>query len=68
MQEAVETIRSNAVDAGVPVGGLGFGIDDVNEKATNGYEMLNLGSTTGALQQTVIGWFDAYEGERSTSE
>lgn len=68
VQEAVETIRSNAVDAGVPVGGLGFGIDDVNEKATNGYQMLNLGSTTGALQQTVTGWFDAYEGERSTSE
>ena len=68
VQEAVETIRSNAVDAGVPVGGLGFGIDDVNEKAANGYQMLNLGSTTGALQQTVTGWFDAYEGERSTSE
>ena len=64
VQEAVETVRSSAVDAGVPVGGLGFGMDDVNEKATNGYQMLNLGSTTGALQQTVSGWFDAYDGAR----
>ncbi|WP_178917877.1 HpcH/HpaI aldolase/citrate lyase family protein [Natronomonas gomsonensis] len=62
VQDAVETIRSKAVDAGVPVAGLGFGMDDVNEKAANGYQMLNLGSTTGALEQTVTGWFDAYEG------
>ncbi|MFD1599274.1 HpcH/HpaI aldolase family protein [Halobellus rarus] len=60
VQEAVETVRSTALDAGVPVAGLGFGMDDVNEKATNGYQMLNLGSTTGALEQTVTGWFDAY--------
>ncbi len=32
VREAVETVRSTAVDAGVPVGGLGFGMDDVNEK------------------------------------
>lgn len=64
VREAVETIRSNAVDTGVPVGCLGFGIDDVNEKATNGYQMLNLGSTTGVLEQTVTGWFDAYESDR----
>jgi len=68
VQDAVETIRSSAVDAGVPVGGLGFGMDDVNEKTSNGYQMLNLGSTTGALQQTVNGWFDAYEGDRPASE
>lgn len=61
VQEAVETVRSNAVDAGVAIGGLGFGMDDVNEKATKGYQMLNLGSTTGALEQTVTGWFGAYE-------
>lgn len=61
VQEAVETVRSKAIDAGVPVAGLGFGMDDVNEKATNGYQMLNLGSTTGALEQTVTSWFDAYE-------
>jgi 2-dehydro-3-deoxyglucarate aldolase len=36
-------------------------MDDVNQKAGNGYQMLNLGSTTGALEQAVTGWFDAYE-------
>ncbi|WP_435075148.1 HpcH/HpaI aldolase family protein [Halorubrum sp. HHNYT27] len=61
VQDAVETVRSAAVDAGVPVGGLGFGMDDVNEKAANGYQMVNLGSTTGAIKQTVTGWFDADE-------
>ncbi|GAB7009471.1 HpcH/HpaI aldolase family protein [Halorubrum trueperi] len=61
VQEAVETVRSKAVGAGVPVAGLGFGMDDVNEKATNGYQILNLGSTTGALEKTVTSWFDAYE-------
>ncbi|EMA70753.1 HpcH/HpaI aldolase [Halorubrum aidingense JCM 13560] len=61
VQDAVETIRSKAVDAGVPVAGLGFGMDDVNEKVSNGYQMVNLGSTTGAIQETVTSWFDAYE-------
>jgi 2-dehydro-3-deoxyglucarate aldolase len=64
VQEAEERIRAAAVDAGVPVGGLGFGMDDVNEKAANGYRMLNLGSTTGALGGAVTGWLDDYEGER----
>ena len=63
VQEAVETVRAAAVDAGVPVGGLGFGMDDVNEKAQNGYQILNLGSTTGALQSAVTGWLDEYDGE-----
>ncbi|GAB7095269.1 2-keto-3-deoxy-L-rhamnonate aldolase [Halolamina litorea] len=67
VQEAVETVRSAAVDAGVPVAGLGFGIDDVNEKAANGYDMLNLGTTTGALKGVVTDWFDAYTGERTAS-
>jgi 2-dehydro-3-deoxyglucarate aldolase len=64
VQAVVEEVRSKAVDAGVPVGGLGFGMDDVNEKARNGYQLLNLGSTTGALKGAVTGWLDAYEGER----
>lgn len=68
VQEAVETVRSKAVDAGVPVAGLGFGIDDVNEKAANGYDMLNLGSTTGALKGVVTDWFDAYTGERTVHQ
>ncbi|EMA59358.1 HpcH/HpaI aldolase family protein [Halorubrum lipolyticum] len=61
VQEAVETIRSKAVGANVPVGGLGFGMDDVNEKASNGYQLLNLGSTTGALEGAVTEWLDASE-------
>jgi 2-dehydro-3-deoxyglucarate aldolase len=62
VQEAVETVRSAAVDAGVPVGGLGFGMDDVNEKADDGYRILNLGSTTGALTTAVKGWLDEFDG------
>ncbi|WP_135820162.1 HpcH/HpaI aldolase family protein [Halostella litorea] len=62
VEDAVETVREAAVDAGVPLGGLGFGMDDVNEKAADGYRMLNLGSTTAALQATASSWFEAYEG------
>lgn len=68
VQDAVETVRSSAVDAGVPVGGLGFGMEDVNQKAANDYQILNLGSTTGALQKTVNGWLDAYEASPSGSD
>ncbi|WP_227134663.1 HpcH/HpaI aldolase family protein [Halorubellus salinus] len=57
--KAEETVRSKAIEAGVPVAGLGFGMDDVAEKAANGYQLLNLGSTTGALEQTVTGWLEA---------
>ncbi|ELK52174.1 HpcH/HpaI aldolase family protein [Haloferax sp. BAB-2207] len=64
VQEAVERIRSAAVDAGVPVGGLGFGMDDVNQKAEDGYQLINLGSTTGALKGVVDGWFDAVTFDR----
>lgn len=59
VQDAVETVRESAVDVGVPVAGLGFGMDDVTEKAANGYQMLNLGSTTGALEQTITRWLEA---------
>ncbi|WP_335998605.1 HpcH/HpaI aldolase family protein [Halorientalis halophila] len=65
VREAVEMVRSKAVDAGVPVGGLGFGMDDVNEKVDEGYQLLNLGSTAGALQAAVSDWLDAYDGDRS---
>jgi len=68
VQAAVETIRSSALDAGVPLGGLGFGMDDVNEKAANGYQILNVGSTTSALQGTVSSWLDAFEGDRAGSD
>ena len=62
VQAAVEEIREASLDAGVPVGGLGFGTDDVNEKVEQGYQILNLGSTTGAVKRTVSSWFDGYEG------
>ncbi|MDS0261461.1 aldolase/citrate lyase family protein [Haloarcula sp. S1CR25-12] len=65
VEAAIETVRASAVEAGVPVGGLGFGMDDVNQKAGNGYQILHLGSTTGALKQAVSGWLDAFEGTRS---
>lgn len=64
VQDAVETVRSKAVEADVPVGGLGFGMDDVNEKAEAGYQLLHLGSTTGALQGAAEKWLSAFEGER----
>jgi 2-dehydro-3-deoxyglucarate aldolase len=51
-----------ALDAGVPLGGLGFGMNDVNQKADAGYQILNLGSTTSAVKQTVTGWLDGREG------
>lgn len=60
VQEAVETVRTACLDADVPVGGLGFEMDDVNEKADSGYQILNLGSTTGAVKQVVTSWLDEY--------
>jgi 2-dehydro-3-deoxyglucarate aldolase len=62
VQERVETIRTTTLETDVPLGGLGFGMDDVNEKVEAGYGMVNLGSTTGALAATVESWFDEYEG------
>ncbi|MFC4553434.1 MULTISPECIES: HpcH/HpaI aldolase family protein [Halorussus] len=63
VQDAVEEIREASLDADVPVGGLGFGMDDVNEKVEAGYQILNLGSTTGAVAQTVESWFDGYQAD-----
>ncbi|WP_123533037.1 HpcH/HpaI aldolase family protein [Halosimplex salinum] len=65
VQEGIETVRSAAVDSDVALGGLGFGMDDVNEKAENGYQLLHVGSTTGALKPAVTGWLDDFEGDRS---
>jgi len=61
VEDAVERIRTAAIEADVPVGGLGFGMDDVNEKAQQGYQLLNIGTTTGALQSAVTGWLDDYD-------
>jgi 2-dehydro-3-deoxyglucarate aldolase len=67
VRAAVERVRSATLDAGVPLGGLGFGMDDVNEKAANGYDLLHLGSTTGALTGAVRSWFEAHDGDRPGS-
>jgi 2-dehydro-3-deoxyglucarate aldolase len=48
----------------VPVGGLGFGMDDVNETVAAGYQIVNLGTTTAALNDVVSGWLDAFDGDR----
>ncbi|TYL38444.1 aldolase [Natronococcus pandeyae] len=64
VQAEIETIREAALEADVPLGGLGFGMDDVNEKADAGYRILNLGTTTGAVQSAVDSWFDDYDGDR----
>ena len=62
VENLVEEIREAALEADVPLGGLGFGMDDVNEKAESGYQLLNLGSTTGALQGVIHSWYTEYEG------
>ncbi|MFA9425759.1 HpcH/HpaI aldolase/citrate lyase family protein [Natronorubrum sp. A-ect3] len=62
VEQHVDRIREAALEADVPLGGLGFGMDDVNEKAESGYQILNIGSTTGALQGTVQSWLDEYGG------
>ncbi|QZX99369.1 HpcH/HpaI aldolase family protein [Halobaculum rubrum] len=64
VEEAVDRVRTAALEADVPVGGLGFGMDDVNEKVDDGYQILHLGSTAGAIQSVVGDWLDDYEGER----
>ncbi|WP_227375236.1 HpcH/HpaI aldolase family protein [Haladaptatus halobius] len=61
VQETIETIRSASVDRGVPVGGLGFDMDDVNEKARNGYQLLNIGTTTVAIQTIIRECLDEYD-------
>ncbi|HMB50022.1 HpcH/HpaI aldolase family protein [Natronoarchaeum rubrum] len=61
VEEAVEEIETAAFDADVPLGGLGFGPDDVSAKIDRGYRILNVGTTTGAVQQSVTGWLDEIE-------
>ncbi len=58
VQEAVERVRSAARAAGVPLGGIAFDPGDAREKAANGYQILHVGSTTGALQAAAGEWVD----------
>ncbi len=62
VQDAIETVRSSSIDRDVPVGNLGFGMEDVNEKARNGYQILNIGTTTLGIQEIVAEWLSEYEG------
>ncbi|MFC5971636.1 HpcH/HpaI aldolase/citrate lyase family protein [Halomarina salina] len=63
VQAAVETIRDSCLDHGVPLGNLTFGMEDVHRKVDEGYQLLNVGSTTAALEETLGGWHEAYRGE-----
>ncbi len=61
VQEAVERVRSAAVEAGVPLGGLAVTEEAVRKKAASGYQMLHVGSTTGAVQRATSEWVDRLE-------
>lgn len=63
VRAAVETIRDSALDHGVPVGNLTAGMDDVIEKVDDGYQVLNVGSTLGALTGQFGDWHDRYENQ-----
>ena len=58
VQAAIDQVRSAAQDAAVPIGGLSFGPDDRARKVEAGYRLLNVGSTTGALQAAATDWLD----------
>lgn len=64
VQEAVETVRDRCLDRDVPVGNLTFGMDDVRRKVDEGYRILNVGSTTAALTETLGEWHEAYDADR----
>lgn len=53
VQEAVETVRSAALANDVVVGGLAGGVDDARAKVDEGYQLLNVGSTIGAVKQSL---------------
>lgn len=61
VRAAVETIEEKTRDADVPLAGLGFGVDDLNAKVERGYQLLNGGSTTGALKSAVTGWLEGVQ-------
>ncbi|WP_224270060.1 HpcH/HpaI aldolase family protein [Haloprofundus salinisoli] len=64
VQARVETIRDATLDSDVALGGLGFGMDDVNDKVDQGYQILNVGSTMAGVSEMVSSRLDAFEGER----
>ncbi|QLD88045.1 aldolase [Natronomonas salina] len=61
VEEAVETVRTTGLENDVAVGGLTFGMDDVRAKVDDGYQLLNVGSTTGAVSKQLGSWHEQYE-------
>lgn len=62
VREAVETVRRTTLEHDVALGGLTSGMDDVREKVDDGYQLLNVGSTVGAVRKQLGGWHEEYEG------
>jgi 2-dehydro-3-deoxyglucarate aldolase len=58
---AVETVRTATLEHDVAVGGLTFGMDDVRDKVDDGYQLLNVGSTVGAVRSQLGDWLESYE-------
>lgn len=63
VEESVEAIRETCLERGVPVGNLTSGVDDAVAKAEAGYQILNAGSTFGALTAHFQSWFDQFEAD-----
>ena len=63
VEAAVETLRSACDEADVPVGNLAFGMDDVHAKVDDGYQILNVGSATGAIRGQLGDWHARYREE-----
>ena len=61
VRRAVETVRTTSLEHDVPVGGLTSGVDDVREKVEAGYQLLNVGSTVGAVRGQLGEWLEEYE-------
>lgn len=49
VQADVERVREAAQTADVPVGNLAFGVEDARRKREQGYDLLNVGNTMGAI-------------------
>ncbi|WP_255195782.1 HpcH/HpaI aldolase family protein [Halorarius litoreus] len=54
----VERVRDAALGAGTPVGNLAFGVEDAREKREQGYSLLNVGNTMGAIKSGLSGTLD----------
>ncbi|GAA0306392.1 HpcH/HpaI aldolase family protein [Halarchaeum salinum] len=61
VEAAVETVRDAAIEHDVTLGGLTFGMDDAVAKVADGYRLLHVGSTLGALTGTFGDWHERYE-------